>query len=86
MGVTESPVKLLDYFKSIGYVLLIILGLIIMNTKNVKFTKFIIGTLGLIMCLEALSSLFVIDLIGLGISIYIVWWIYNLYETLDGLI
>lgn len=75
-----APLTVLTWVAGIG------VAIILLNTKNVRLARQIVVVGGLLFAYWTLSSLVHFDIIGLAINGYILWWIYDLYQSLDALL
>ncbi|MFO0920360.1 MAG: hypothetical protein U0451_01665 [Candidatus Saccharimonadales bacterium] len=86
MGIVTETVHYQDFIKLVGFLILITVGFILLNTSNVIIAKWTVILTGMLMVGEGVTNLFAMDYIGVGICIYIIWWLYNLHESIDSLI
>lgn len=85
-GATAFTSHLLAPLTVLTWVIGIGAAIILLNTKSVRLAQRIVVVGALLFAYWTLSSLVHFDIIGLAINGYILWWTYDLYQSLDALL
>ncbi|HSW79358.1 MAG TPA: hypothetical protein VLG47_01130 [Candidatus Saccharimonadales bacterium] len=59
--------------------------LVVLNTKSTKLVKIILIIFACELVYDTITGLFHFDIIGTAINLFIAYWTYHLYDSVDGL-
>ena len=85
LGNIEGSNPFLNAVTIFGWGVLLTAAVILLFTKSVNLAKKIVLSMGLVALYFAITELIHFNIIGLGLDIFIVWWFYELYQSLEAL-
>jgi len=84
----ESQVKgfsFISVFTSVLWLLSLVCGILALTTKSTALAKRLILAVVGVLVYFAINSLLYVDLVGVAVNGFLVWWAYELYQSVEAL-